>query len=93
LYFACRISLAFSCESCQKADSVGTQEFSFEYTKEYLQRINFDLDACKKPFHVFIKQKCKNIHSVNRCRIINHVVASINDFKKYLDEQKTNLME
>ena len=71
----------------------GTQEFSYEYSKGYLESINFDLDTCKKPFNNFIKERCKGIKSKSRCDIVNHVAASINDFKRYINEQKTNIVQ
>jgi hypothetical protein len=68
-------------------ETKGSYKDKHTYTAEYLESINFNIDICKADIRRILPDKT---HKRDVCKIVNHVVASINDYKKYLDDKKTN---
>ena len=49
-----------------------------------LKECNFDLETCKN----IVKKKLPYMNIKDRCKIVNHVVTSINEYKKYINDEK-----
>ena len=70
--------------------SIEAKTISQEYSKFYLESIYFNVHICKKHFQELIENTFKGISKKDRCSTINHVVATINDYKRYVDDQERN---
>lgn len=61
----------------------GSYKDRHTYSAEYLKKINFNIDICKSDIRKILPDK---LHKKDVCKILNHVVASINDYKKFLEK-------
>jgi hypothetical protein len=63
-------------------EAKGSHKDKYTYTAEHLKNIDFNIETCKAEIKKVIP------HTDNRsiCKIVNHVVASINEYKKYLEK-------
>jgi hypothetical protein len=68
-------------------ETKGSYKGKLTYTAEYLESINFNIDICKADIKRILPDKT---HKRDVCKIINHVVASINDYKRYTNDDKGN---
>ena len=73
-----------------KTPSTEAKELSFTYSRTYLESVKFSVHICKKHLYGYITNRFGKISKQERCRVINHVVASINDYKRYIDDKQGN---